>query len=808
MKQSHAKLAAFLLLVVFVTGCAAGRAFRRGDTAARVGDWDAAVEHYRQAVQQNPDRADYQIALERAMISASQQHLDQARIFEARGQLPEALREYTRASEFDPPNRQIAAKVIEIERRIRDEVEAARPPTSADQLRAAARQAGPPPLFNLNTVVEPIRFNQASLRDILNSIGMATGINVTYDSAFQDRTYSVQLEGVTLAQALEQILTANQLFYKVVNQRTIIVIPDNPGKHQQYDDLAVQTFFISHADAQDIAQLLNGIIRLPGNQAPPQVVANKTANTVTVRGTANMVSIVERIIEQNDKPRAEVVVDVQILEVNRNRTKEFGLDLSEYAIRGVFSPEADPRGTSGTGADATATFTPRPFNANTITRGINTADFYLAVPSAVIRFLESDAETRVIAKPQLRGAEGRELELNLGERIPVPSTSFTPIAGGGANINPLTSFNYEPVGVNMKITPRVTYEGDIILETEIENSALGANIDVAGTSLPSFQSRRVVTRLRLREGESTLLAGLLSENERRSLRGFPGILRLPVLRQLFSANDQAIQQTDIVMLLTPRIVRTHELSTADFAPIFIGTQGNLGLGGPPALIAPPDAAEPAPAQPAPEAPAAPGVPGGAADPNLPPGAAGIPAAGGVPVVPPGSSPIPGTTTAPAAPGQGAAVEPPAAGTAVSPTGPAAGQVVLSPPGTEFRVGGGPYTVPISVTGASRLSSVSLTITYNPAALRVRTVQEGSFMRAGGVAAAFTQQADQTTGRIDIAIMRPGDATGVAGSGLLAAVLFDAVGAGPANLTVTGTASAPGGAPVALQFAPAPIVGVR
>jgi len=161
------------------------------------------------------------------------------------------------------------------------------------------------------------------------------------------------------------------------------------------------------------------------------------------------------------------------------------------------------------------------------------------------------------------------------------------------------------------------------------------------------------------------------------------------------------------------------------------------------------------------------------------------------VAPPGSSPIPGTTTLPAAP-----------------AGPVAGQVVLSPPGTEFRVGGGPYTVPISIIGASQLSSVSLTITYNPAALRVRTVQEGSFMRSGGVAAAFTQQADQTMGRIDIAIMRTGDVTGVAGTGLLAAVLFDAVGAGPANLTVTGTASGPGGTPVALQFAPAPLVGVQ
>src|SRR5688572_12155441 len=139
------------------------------------------------------------------------------------------------------------------------------------------------------------------------------------------------------------------------------------------------------------------------------------------------------------------------------------------------------------------------------------SDFYLAVPSAVLRFLETDTETKIVAKPQLRGAEGRELTLNLGERVPIPSTTFTPIAQGGANFNPLTSLNYENIGVNMKMTPRVTLEGDITLDLEVENSAVGPDRTVAGTTAPSFTTRKVVTRLRLREGESSLLAGLLSE---------------------------------------------------------------------------------------------------------------------------------------------------------------------------------------------------------------------------------------------------------------------------------------------------------
>jgi general secretion pathway protein D len=808
------RLLGLVLAAALAAGCGASRSYGRGNGAARAGDWDVAVEHYRHAVQQHPDRTDYKIALERAMINASHLHLDQARVLEARGQLDEALREYRRAAEFDPPNRQVAVKVLELERRIREAVEASRPKPTITQMRERARQASGEPLLNpASRQPLDLRFNNASIRDILNFISNVTGINITYDRDFQDRSYTVQLDGVTLEQALNQILSANQLFYKVINDRTIMVIPDTPPKRAQYEEQVIRTFFVSHVDATELAQLINTIIRVPSMAVQPMIAPNKTANTITIRATANVASIIEKVIEANDNPRAEVVVDVQILEVNRNRARTFGIDLSSYAITGILSPEVDPRGTTGSGADASSTFAPRPFNLNSVTRGISNADFYLAIPSAVLNFLESDSETRLIAKPQLRGAEGEKLTLNLGDEVPVPATVFTPFAQGGANVNPLTSFNYKSVGVNVTMTPRVTFEGEIILDLEVESSTIGKDVNIAGQNLPSFGSRKVKTKLRLRDGESNLLAGLLREDERRLLSGVPGIIRLPILRQLFAANNKQIGQTDIVMLLTPRLVRSHELSQQDVSPIYIGTQQNLGLGGPPPLIvgqAPPDAQPvPAPGQPAPGAP-----PGQAV---LPPGSAGVP------VVPPGSGQIPGTTTLPAVPTPVPAPPavppptqppptqpPPGAPTAAPPTAPpavppatpptATAQVLVTPPGTEFRVGGGPYTVPVSITGASRVSSVTLTITFNPAALRVRAVQEGSFMRQGGTAT-FTQQVDSTSGRVDIAITRTADATGVSGAGLLAAILFDAVAAGPGNIAGTGMATAPGGAPVPLQFAP-------
>jgi general secretion pathway protein D len=752
---------ALILLTVIVSGCAAGRAFRRGEQQAAAGDWDTAVAYLRQAVQQAPNRPDYRIALERAMLNASREHVMGARDFEAKGQLDAALIEWRRASEYDPANRQAAAKVTELEQTIRERVEAARPRPPIEQFREQARQATAEPTLNPASR-EPlnVRFVNSSLRDILNFIANAAGINITFDPGFQDRAYTVQLEGVTLEQALQQILTANNVFYKVLNQRTIIVVPETPANRAKYDEQVIQTFFLSHADATEMAQLLTNITRIAGLAVQPVIIANRAANTITVRATAPMVAIIGQVVTGNDKPRAEVVIDVEILEVNRARAQRYGLNLSQYAIQGFFSPEAAPTTEKG----ETSTL---PFNLNTISQGVSTADFYLAVPSAVVQFLETDSTTRLMAKPQLRGAEGTKLTLNLGEDIPVVSTTFVPLGGGGAGTSPLTSFSYRSVGVNVEMTPRVTYEGDILLELMVESSSLGPNVDVAGTSAPSFPSRKVATKLRLRDGESNLLAGLLREDERKAISGLPGLIHVPGLRALFGGNVNEIGQTDIVMLLTPRIIRTHELRQQDLNPIYIGSQGNLGLTGPPPLIA-------APAEPEPAAAPAPGAP------PPPP----------TPTVPPGSSPVPGTV-----------VPPPAA-----PPGPAPGaQIMVTPPGAQFQVAGGPYTLPITVTGASRVSTVSITLMFNPQALRVRTVQEGSFMRQGGVNAAFVPKVDAAIGRIDIAITRPGDMVGASGTGLLGVVLFDAIAAGSSPFSLSGVATTPEGNSVPLTFVPATVV---
>lgn len=731
---------------VLLAGCASTGAFRHGNDLAEMGNWDAAVDFYRQAVQENPRDPEYRIALGRAMRQASRGHAERARELEGQDELPAALAEYRRSSELDPTNGQLIAIIAAMEQRIRSLVEASRPPSTLDLLKERARVVSQPTLLNPASK-EPlgIQFRNASLRNILDFIGNATGINVAYDQQFQDRPYTVELDGVTIEEALHQILTANQCFYKVVNAGSVMIVPDTPQKRAQYEEQVIRTFYVSHADVSELATLLTQVVRAPTLSVQPQIVANTTSNTITVRATTAIAGVIEQVIAANDKPRAEVVVDVEILEVNRERAREFGLDLTQYSIGGLFSPSSRP--TTGGGSDGLAGGT---FSADLLS-GVSASDFYLAVPAAIIDFLESDSETRLVAKPQLRGQEGSQLTLNLGDDIPVPSTSFTAIAAGGVAVNPLTSFEYRAVGVNLRMTPRVTYDNEIILELEVENSTLGPNIDVAGQPLPTFGTRRVITTLRLRDGESNLLAGLLREEDRRSLRGFPGLLHLPIIRHLFSANDQSISSTDIVMLLTPRIVRTHELTQEDVNPIFIGTQQNIGISGPPPLIAP--------------------ISSNLSDevdfPNIGDSA------------PPGSGDISRDDSMSSWP-----------------------HIDVTPArASDISVGSGGYTIPIMVSGAEEIATLSLSLEFDPEVLRVSSVREGDFAHQVSGEVAFAKDVDAAAGRIDLVVTRWGDLTSDEVSGLVAAVVFVPVSTGVSVVSPSGMGLTSSGTPLMLSFEP-------
>jgi general secretion pathway protein D len=793
---------ALFLAIALLTGCAAGRAFTKGESRAKAGDWDAAVTYYRQAVQADPNRAEYRIALERAMLNASHAHFDSARQLEQKDQLDAALQEYKKTTEFDPTNRLAADRIVQLEKTIRDRLEASRPRPPAAQLRDQARQQAGEPLLNPRSR-EPVRarFTNATLRDILTTISNSAGIGIVYDTTAQvDRPFTIDTTG-TLEQVLNAVLSANGLFYSVQDEHNIVIAQDTAANRLKYERQVIVTYPISYADAVELSTMLQQITRTTTAAIPPIITPNKTANSITVRATSAVMDVIRELIVTNDKPRAEITLDVEILEVNRGRAKQLGLNLSEYQIGGIFSPDQAPPGASGAPSGATGSTINRPFNLNTISQGVSTADFYLAVPQAFVRFLETDTQTKVLAQTQLRGAEGTQLTLNIGAREPYLATTFSPLASGGANVNPLSSYQFEQVGITVQATPRVTDEGDIVMPLTLSNKALGPSRTVGGSPAPSFTNREVTTNVRLRDGEPHLLAGLLQDDERKTMRGFPGVMSMPILKDLFSDTDSNIQQTDIVMLITPRIIRTHEYTARDLAPIYVGTNQNFGLTGPPPLIAAPP--EPAAQQPPPVVVPPQGLP----IPTVPQG--GAPGQVTTPTLQPPqpSQPAPqpnqpgGAQTAPQATAVGPLGEPQISMSSPQTLKPAPiAQLSLTPP-PDVRVAGGPYMVPLFVSNASRLSNVTVTVSFNPAVLRVRTVQEGSFLRQGATPVTFTNKVDTTIGRIDLMFVRTGDAVGASGSGLLAGIMFDAVGTGTSQMNISASATDPTGANMAMQVTP-------
>ncbi|HEY6359243.1 MAG TPA: hypothetical protein VIX35_13465, partial [Vicinamibacterales bacterium] len=551
-----ARATAIGLVVLGLSACATGRAVRSGDEAAKRGDWDSAVAYYREALGREPGRIDVKMSLQEAEGAAAAVHLKRARDLEAQDQLSGAAAEYRLVADLDPSDVLAQSKANELERKIRDAVEAARPKPQIDQLRQQAAQTSTIP--HLDPRIRVPRFSgNGSVKDILTAIGSQTGIAVQFDVLVQPTSYSISVDDSSLEDVLNQVLAANSLTYKVLNSKTIFVYKDEQQSRQKYDDQYAQIFYISNADPTDLNSLLTSLTQGQASGATrPTITLLKNESAIFVKATEPVMKVIAQIIEATDKPKAEVLVDVEILEVDRTRVRQLGLDLSQYALGFTFSPEtAAPTTSTAAGFPTPA----NPFNLNTVSQGIATNNFYVTTPSALIHLLEQDNKTRILAKPELRGRDGSALTLNLGQSVPIPQTQFQASAAGGVNNVPVTQINYQSVGVNLSMTPRVTFNDEIILDTlTVENSSLGPPINVAGTPTTSIIDRKATVTMRLRDGESNLLAGLMSDNDTQAYSTLPGLSSVPILRYIFGNGNINRTQTDIVMIVTPHILSGHE----------------------------------------------------------------------------------------------------------------------------------------------------------------------------------------------------------------------------------------------------------
>jgi general secretion pathway protein D len=549
MSRSVIRVALCVLGLSLAIGCASTSALRQAQRAERLDDFDLAVAEYEKALRQSPDSRDIRLRLDRTKARASEQHFLSGRRLTGAGKLEEALVEFQLASELNPASSEIDEELRTARAKLRARLAVSREGrTQLETLIEQTRSLGPPG-FDLPTnatLPDTLIFREASVRDVFTAIARFSGISLVFDSAFRDASVTVDLRNTTLEDALGALCSATRTFYRVTAPNTITVVQDTPAKRREYEEEIIRTFYISNADLKETLDLLRIVV---DNRRLSPITAT---NSITIKDTPERIAAAAKVISAIDKARAEVVIDVELLEVDRTRLKEYGLQLASPGSPGI-SGAADANRPSLTLRDLLT---------------INQGDILLTnLPALYYRLLKTDSATRTLANPQLRTSEAIAAQARFGERVPVPVTTFAPIAAGGVNQQPITSFTYENIGVNIDITPRMHHNDDVTLALKIEVSSL------SGTGfggLPTFGNRSINTTIRLKDGETNLLAGLIRDDERRVLSGIPGLSDLPIVGRLFANNRREVQETDIVLMITPRLVRVLDLTEADLRPFRVG----------------------------------------------------------------------------------------------------------------------------------------------------------------------------------------------------------------------------------------------
>jgi general secretion pathway protein D len=563
-----------LLTLLALLGCATSGAFRAGERAEGRQDYDRAVIEYGKAVKLDPDNAQYRKSLERARLRAAQDHTFAARRLSGRGLLKEALDEYRLALDLDPASSVVAGEIKATEARRQAGAQA----VSLDEIKERVRERALPGLALGPGAREPLglSFRNASLREAYQALGKAAAVNFIFDPQFQDQPITLDLKDVPFEQALAALGSTGHTFHRVVDAHIVSVVPDTPAKRREFEQQTVKTLFLSNADLKETIDLLRVVL------GARRVAPLPGANALTINDTPDKVAAAERIVEVVDKRRAEVVVEVEILEVNRTKLKEYGIQISSGL---------ESQGIEGVAGG----IFPDPTKKTTLNEDLYAKSSLVvtALPGVIYRLLQQDSSTRILANPQLRTSEGQTAQARFGDQVPVPVTTFSAIAQGGLPQQPITSFEYKNVGVNIDITPRVHHDGDVTLNLKLDVSAVGPP---GYQGLPTFNSRTVTTVIRLRDGETNILAGLINDQERLSLTGIPGLASIPVLGHIFSHNRREVLETDIVMTLTPHVVRRPQITEEDLRSFQVGGESAPLLfdvpGVPPPVPSPRPPAEP------------------------------------------------------------------------------------------------------------------------------------------------------------------------------------------------------------------------
>jgi len=727
----------------------------RGQTAELKEDYDSAYEDYLKAHNKAPKDMRYQARLDRMRFQAAAQHVDRGRLLRQSGDLAGALNQFTRALQIDPGN-ESAAQEIKITQSLDKTPGAASAPAEVSP--AAASALRDVTAVSAPIVLKPISDDPILLhtiedtKNIYTAIGKLAGLNVLFDPDYQSRRIPVDLMNVSLADALRIVGTIAGTFYKPITPDTIFVAASTRQKHTDLDDVAVQTFYLTNAAAQaDANEIVTALRNVLAPEDKVYLVASQ--NAIVMRAPPEHLVLAEKLLNDLDRTKAEVVVDVAILEVNRDKIRNLGITLPQsFGI----TPQASNANntTNSTTSTTTTTTATSALTLNTLAN-LNATNFAITLGGGTLNALLSDADTRVLQNPSIRATDGQNAKLKIGSKIPIATGSYSAGAATGitAGIGVQTQFTYLDVGVNIDMTPTIHLDREVSLKLNVEVSTQSGSVTISGVTEPIIGQRSDSTVIQLRDGEPCLLAGILTKEDNMTNSGTPGLSQIPFLKYFFGSIYKENEQDEVVFILIPHIVRESVLTALNTRAIDTGTASSIEIRHSDAPIADLGPHNPGPA-PAPNASAA----------NIAAGALQQLKQQAMPPTP-GNPPQAANAAALAAAGQLVTL------------------TVVSPNSTHAV--GSIFQASIVLSNAHDVFSVPLQFQFDPKVLQLVNVDAGGLLGGDGQPVALVHR-DEGNGMVTISASRPPGVSGVSGQGEVCVLTFKAIAAGDTKIALVKT----------------------
>ncbi|HEY0704817.1 MAG TPA: cohesin domain-containing protein [Candidatus Acidoferrales bacterium] len=750
-------VALLALVALALGGCPKGNTdLSEGKKAEAIQDYDTALVHYERALRSDPTNAEYKLRAQQARYDAGQFHIRQGQKAVKAGDLQLGLAEFQKAQLIDPSNVAADQEVA----RTMGLLLAANNPHAADAGPVKDDQVleGPPELKPLSR--EPINLKMTNdARVVYETIAKLAGLSVIFDPDFTSRRITAELPNVTLEQALDAVSLESKAFWKPITPSVIFVAPDQPQKRKDVEDEEVKTFYLANTlTPQDLTEIVNGLRQLLDLHRLQQVNAQ---NAIVIRDTPDKLALAAKIISDIDRAKPEVLIHVQVLTASVNRLRDLGI-LPGQSISVAFSPRSAfaPNSTTSTTSTTTTTSTTSTTGSSpqitlNYLKKIGWQDFAITLPGAQANAILTDDRTKIIQDPELRVTDGQKATLKIGQRVPVATGSFQAgvgvgVTGSSGVVNPLvnTQFQYIDVGVNIEVTPRVHPDGEVSMKLTVEVSSIIGTSNIGGISQPVISQRKIEHDIRLKEGEVSVLGGLIERTDTKNINGIPGIGEVPLMKYFFSDNSTQVQEDETLIVLTPHILRLPSLTAQNLKPMAAGTDSNV-------RVYREDASVDTTPAPAPQ-PAAMVAPKPAPTGGLPAISATSMQQNSAPAVMPDSAPA------------GAAA--------------AAVQLHFEPSVTSMK-SGDTATLGLAISNVSDLYSIPLMIHYDPAVIRVEEVRNGGFLSGGTQEIAIVQRIDQQKGDVIVSATRQPNTPGVNGTGTVLGFVIHAVGPGTSHLQI-------------------------